>query len=346
MISRGPVVVEQLWVVPCSLHCTDCVPSLAHAERRHRRPARRRWESAGADPARGPARPRPPRPRGLLAACSGSADPAPASATATSPPPDLAAEVAAEESALSPRTTPCSRARPGSTRRRPRCSPRSATSTPSTGTPSAPRPPPHPPPPPRRRAAHGGGRPRRPDRRRAGGGPEQGAGVRGGRRCGARPAADVHRRLGGVARAGAARPARGGRMTPLEAWTAVVAGEDAAVYAYSVAGGRVSGGARRRALAGLDAHRASRSRAAACGDRRRGHRSPGRRRLRPARRRRDAAGRPRSHGGRRHRPRRHVRRRGGRLGRRRPPVGRTHGGRLRRPGGRVGQRAPAFPSRA
>jgi hypothetical protein len=52
-------------------------------------------------------------------------------------------------------------------------------------------------------------------------------------------------------------------MTPIEAWTAVVAGEDAAIYAYSVAGGRVSAGARRRALAGLDAHRASRSRAAA-----------------------------------------------------------------------------------
>lgn len=52
-------------------------------------------------------------------------------------------------------------------------------------------------------------------------------------------------------------------MTPIEAWTAVVAGEDAAVYAYSVAGARVGDSARRRALAGLDAHRASRSRAAA-----------------------------------------------------------------------------------
>jgi hypothetical protein len=51
-------------------------------------------------------------------------------------------------------------------------------------------------------------------------------------------------------------------MTPIEAWSAVVAGEDAAVYAYSVAGGRVGSGARRRALAGLDSHRASRSRAA------------------------------------------------------------------------------------
>ena len=51
-------------------------------------------------------------------------------------------------------------------------------------------------------------------------------------------------------------------MTPVEAWGAVVSGEDAAIYAYSVAGARVAGGARRRALAGLDAHRASRSRAA------------------------------------------------------------------------------------
>lgn len=51
-------------------------------------------------------------------------------------------------------------------------------------------------------------------------------------------------------------------MTPVEAWTAVVAGEDAAVYAYSVAGAQVTGGARRRALAGLDAHTAHRSRAA------------------------------------------------------------------------------------
>lgn len=52
-------------------------------------------------------------------------------------------------------------------------------------------------------------------------------------------------------------------MTPIEAWSAVVAGEDAAIYAYSVAGGRVGAGTRRRALSGLDAHRASRSRAAA-----------------------------------------------------------------------------------
>lgn len=52
-------------------------------------------------------------------------------------------------------------------------------------------------------------------------------------------------------------------MTPIEAWSAVVAGEDAAIYAYSVAGGRVDGGDRRTALAGLEAHRRRRSRAAA-----------------------------------------------------------------------------------
>lgn len=52
-------------------------------------------------------------------------------------------------------------------------------------------------------------------------------------------------------------------MTPVEAWSAVVSGEDAAVYAYSVAGARVRGGGRNRALTGLDAHRANRSRAAA-----------------------------------------------------------------------------------
>ena len=52
-------------------------------------------------------------------------------------------------------------------------------------------------------------------------------------------------------------------MTPAEAWAAVVAGEDAAVYAYSVAGARVPAGARGRALAGLDAHRAPRDRATA-----------------------------------------------------------------------------------
>lgn len=51
-------------------------------------------------------------------------------------------------------------------------------------------------------------------------------------------------------------------MTPVEAWTAVVAGEDAAIYAYSVAGAQVAGAARRRALAGLDAHTSHRARAA------------------------------------------------------------------------------------
>jgi hypothetical protein len=54
-------------------------------------------------------------------------------------------------------------------------------------------------------------------------------------------------------------------MTPVEAWAAVVAGEDAAIYAYSVAGAHVAGGGRRRALTGLDAHRANRSRAASLG---------------------------------------------------------------------------------
>ena len=52
-------------------------------------------------------------------------------------------------------------------------------------------------------------------------------------------------------------------MTPVEAWAAVVTGEDAAVFAYSVAGAQVQGGARRKALTGLDAHRANRDRAAA-----------------------------------------------------------------------------------
>jgi hypothetical protein len=52
-------------------------------------------------------------------------------------------------------------------------------------------------------------------------------------------------------------------MTPAQAWSAVVSGEDAAMYAYSVAGARLADAARRRALAGLDAHRANRSRAAA-----------------------------------------------------------------------------------
>lgn len=52
-------------------------------------------------------------------------------------------------------------------------------------------------------------------------------------------------------------------MTPIEAWTAAVEAEDAAVFAYSVAGARVTGSARRRALAGLEEHRANRSQAAA-----------------------------------------------------------------------------------
>lgn len=51
-------------------------------------------------------------------------------------------------------------------------------------------------------------------------------------------------------------------MTPLEAWTAVVSGEDAAVYAYSVAGARVAQADRRRAVTGLELHRQRRSRAA------------------------------------------------------------------------------------
>ena len=51
-------------------------------------------------------------------------------------------------------------------------------------------------------------------------------------------------------------------MTANEAWSAVVAGEDAAIYAYSVAGARVRGADRRTALSGLQAHRRRRSRAA------------------------------------------------------------------------------------
>lgn len=50
-------------------------------------------------------------------------------------------------------------------------------------------------------------------------------------------------------------------MTPAQAWTSVVAGEDAAIYAYSVAGARVPDADLRRARAGLDAHRERRSRA-------------------------------------------------------------------------------------
>ena len=52
-------------------------------------------------------------------------------------------------------------------------------------------------------------------------------------------------------------------MTPLEAWAAVVTGENAAVFAYSVAGAHVSGDGRSRALAALDSHRANRDRATA-----------------------------------------------------------------------------------
>ena len=52
-------------------------------------------------------------------------------------------------------------------------------------------------------------------------------------------------------------------MTPIDAWSSVVTGEDAAVFAYSVAGARVKGSARRRALSGLEEHRANRSQAAA-----------------------------------------------------------------------------------
>lgn len=47
----------------------------------------------------------------------------------------------------------------------------------------------------------------------------------------------------------------------IEVWLAVVEGEDAAVFAYSVAGARVGTRARAAALNGLDAHRASRARA-------------------------------------------------------------------------------------
>lgn len=52
-------------------------------------------------------------------------------------------------------------------------------------------------------------------------------------------------------------------MTPSEALAAVVSGEDAAIFGYSVAGAHLADGGRRRALTGLDAHRANRDRAAA-----------------------------------------------------------------------------------
>ena len=51
-------------------------------------------------------------------------------------------------------------------------------------------------------------------------------------------------------------------MTTPDALAALVAGEDAAIYAYSVAGARVLGAGRRRALVALDSHRANRDRAA------------------------------------------------------------------------------------
>ena len=52
-------------------------------------------------------------------------------------------------------------------------------------------------------------------------------------------------------------------MTPAEAWSAVVRGEDAAIYAYSVAGARLPERREARVLAALDQHRGNRSRAAA-----------------------------------------------------------------------------------
>lgn len=51
-------------------------------------------------------------------------------------------------------------------------------------------------------------------------------------------------------------------MSAEQAWSAVVTSEDAAIYAYSVAGARVASSERRQAQAGLDAHRQRRSRAA------------------------------------------------------------------------------------
>ncbi|MEI6363653.1 MAG: DUF4439 domain-containing protein [Actinomycetes bacterium] len=51
-------------------------------------------------------------------------------------------------------------------------------------------------------------------------------------------------------------------MTAAEALSALCSGEDAAIYAYSVAGARVAGARRRRALTALDSHRAHRDRIA------------------------------------------------------------------------------------
>ena len=52
-----------------------------------------------------------------------------------------------------------------------------------------------------------------------------------------------------------------GPQTQKAALTALIAGEDAAIYGYSVGGARVAGSARTRALAALADHRADRDRA-------------------------------------------------------------------------------------
>jgi len=51
-------------------------------------------------------------------------------------------------------------------------------------------------------------------------------------------------------------------MSAADAMAALVSGEDAAIYAYSVAGARVAGAKRRRALTALDSHQSHRDRAA------------------------------------------------------------------------------------
>lgn len=51
-------------------------------------------------------------------------------------------------------------------------------------------------------------------------------------------------------------------MTAQETLAALVAGEDAAIYAYSVAGAHVAGTGRRKALTALDSHQANRDRGA------------------------------------------------------------------------------------
>lgn len=48
-------------------------------------------------------------------------------------------------------------------------------------------------------------------------------------------------------------------MTLAQALAAIIAGEDAAIYAYEVAGARVPTGRRQAARTGLDVHRANRS---------------------------------------------------------------------------------------